>query len=585
MYSASKFLSNPTKKNLIYNKYKSFIDNSKKENKNKIKSYIYLMKKDQVNFLENSIIRNNSKNNIQENNNENDNNNPNNLNRNINHLQKAQKKNLSHQLHSKGIFQIYNSKLFFDTLNKIKKEKEKNNAFTNRNNINLKNILNNSISLLNENHFKSKNSQDNIDKSKSIISTLKKIENEKKFLKSQSNIYKIEYIKKMVRKHYFEKFDNLKQFFKYINLNSNNKNYLTLEDFVFYLKEILKVDIDKKEIRYLLNANGIIKIDYCDFKYIFFPEQINKKNLNLKLKNNLYVNEKNKSNNYNSSQSKFLNNEKIPFIEKRVFSIPNIHNITTKIVEKLSLNKVYNKNNNLYIDVNKDYNNIVLEKNRDNQNSKLINNNKKINDILTFYKSIINYNNNINSKNNNESNSYETNLMKINGINNLNNINKSNPIKNDINIDLNKKNINEINNSNLKNNNLYNITNINKGKEYKLNNLIKNTKKNNKLNTLVDYMNKIENEKSIEINNILNKENKNKINNINCIYNKHKNKTISVDNYSKSSFREIINPPIKSNSKLFFINEKNKNLMEFEKSNMSVDSPNKKKNLDIIGIL
>ena len=39
--------------------------------------------------------------------------------------------------------------------------------------------------------------------------------------------------------------------------------------------------------------------------------------------------------------------------------------------------------------------------------------------------------------------------MKINGINNLDNINKSNPIKNDINIDLNKKNINEINNSNL----------------------------------------------------------------------------------------------------------------------------------------
>ena len=65
----------------------------------------------------------------------------------------------------------------------------------------------------------------------------------------------------------------------------DNDNYLNIEDIIFYLKEIIKVNIDKKEIRQLLYNNGIIKVDFNNFKFIFFPDLRQNQMINLKLKN------------------------------------------------------------------------------------------------------------------------------------------------------------------------------------------------------------------------------------------------------------------------------------------------------------
>ena len=60
------------------------------------------------------------------------------------------------------------------------------------------------------------------------------MEDEKNFSSKQSNIFKIEYIKKLIRKHYFDNFDNLKECFN--NMCGDNDNYLNIEDIIFYLK-------------------------------------------------------------------------------------------------------------------------------------------------------------------------------------------------------------------------------------------------------------------------------------------------------------------------------------------------------------
>ena len=66
---------------------------------------------------------------------------------------------------------------------------------------------------------------------------------------------------------------------------SGKERYITIDDIIFYLKEIIKVNLDKREIRQLLYTNGIIKVDFNNFKFIFFPEMRNNKIVSLRLKN------------------------------------------------------------------------------------------------------------------------------------------------------------------------------------------------------------------------------------------------------------------------------------------------------------
>ena len=66
---------------------------------------------------------------------------------------------------------------------------------------------------------------------------------------------------------------------------SGKERYITIDDIIFYLKEIIKVNLDKREIRQLLYTNGIIKVDLNNFKFIFFPEMRNNKIVSLRLKN------------------------------------------------------------------------------------------------------------------------------------------------------------------------------------------------------------------------------------------------------------------------------------------------------------
>ena len=176
-------------------------------------------------------------------------------------------------LYAKQKFPINDSKLFFNLLNKRKNKKNVDiNEFGNNNYINSNSSY---FSQINESNYKT--IYDDVDKNninKVNIILKRKGFDDKNFLNCQSNIFKFDYIKKIIRKYYFENFDCLKDYFNYINVNNNN--YLTIEDFVYFFKEIINICIDKKEIRYLLYSNNIIKVDFNCFKYIFFPEQINK---------------------------------------------------------------------------------------------------------------------------------------------------------------------------------------------------------------------------------------------------------------------------------------------------------------------
>ena len=199
-----------------------------------------------------------------------------------------------------------------------------------------------------------------------------KIEDEKNFSNKQSNIYKIEYIKKLIRKHYFDNFDNLKEYFN--NMCGDNDNYLNIEDIIFYLKEIIKVNIDKKEIRQLLYNNGIIKVDFNNFKFIFFPDLRQNQMINLKLKNEkcnffknkVYVNiheidfsSKNKSDSkIKKNNNNNISSEKINEIIKKEniykSTIERVHQ-RNEINKKLKTRGLNNKMKFLLMDINKDF--------------------------------------------------------------------------------------------------------------------------------------------------------------------------------------------------------------------------------------
>ena len=217
-------------------------------------------------------------------------------------------------------------------------------------------------------NYEQKNNNEKIDKFNSHEDNNCLSEIEKNFT-NNSDIYKIEYIKKIIRKHYFENFDNLKDYFM---IMSGKERYITIDDIIFYLKEIIKVNLDKKEIRQLLYTNGIIKVDFNNFKFIFFPEMRNNKIISLRLKNekcnlkkeiNVNIANLKKANAIKTVNVLNENCIRPPYIRKetakdiinkssretiRVF--PNM-----EIKKKLKCRELNSKMRFFFIDVNKDY--------------------------------------------------------------------------------------------------------------------------------------------------------------------------------------------------------------------------------------
>ena len=175
------------------------------------------------------------------------------------------------------------------------------------------------------------------------------MEDEKNFSSKQSNIFKIEYIKKLIRKHYFDNFDNLKDYFNNMR-GKDNDNYLNIEDIIFYLREIIKVNIDKKEIRQLLYNNGIIKVDFTNFKFIFFPDLRQNKMINLKLKNEKC--------NFFKDKVCIISSEKIKEYKKNQNINKSIQERSyqrSEINKKLRIRGLNNKMKFLLMDINKDF--------------------------------------------------------------------------------------------------------------------------------------------------------------------------------------------------------------------------------------
>jgi len=194
------------------------------------------------------------------------------------YLQRTQNKQLNfHNLKSLRLFFDKSNKYKIDSINGIPNVKviktRKKDTYLNRSCSQINKVSKKNIDKYSDNHER-KNNNEKIDNSSYL-------EIEKNFA-NNSDIYKIEYIKKIIRKHYFENFDNLKDYFM---IMSGKERYITIDDIIFYLKEIIKVNLDKREIRQLLYTNGIIKVDFNNFKFIFFPEMRNNKIVSLRLKN------------------------------------------------------------------------------------------------------------------------------------------------------------------------------------------------------------------------------------------------------------------------------------------------------------
>ena len=291
----------------------------------------------------------------------------------------------------------------------------------------------------NENNER-KNNYEKIDKFKKHEDSNSYLEIEKNFV-NNSDIYKIEYIKKIIRKHYFENYENLKDYFMIL---SGRERYITIDDIIFYLKEIIKVKLDKREIRQLLYTNGIIKVDFNNFKFIFFPEMRNNKIVSLRLRNekcNLLKKEINvnivnlkKSNtlktvNIANENLKPLNikkeTEKVQINQssrEKIRIFPN-----KEIKKKLKNRELNSKMKFFLIDVNKDF---ILKRfnekydNSDRKFSKMkqsfnlniingSNKNKKFEGLKNL-KKIINLKNNENNKSNIKSSKSYNNLNKNN---------------------------------------------------------------------------------------------------------------------------------------------------------------------------
>jgi len=586
------FFTIPTNHNIIYKNYKSFIKNNileeNKISKNEkcLKSSLSLKNKDLINILNNSLIRINSEKNI------NDNNkiltNINNTNGNINGIKIKSKNDLSYtNLYAKQKFPINDSKLFFNLLNRRKIQKKADiNEFRYNNYINSNSS---SFSLLNESNYKTiydDKYNNNINNNNKVNILLKrKGFDDKKFLNCQSNIYKFDYIKKIIRKYYFENFLCLKDYFNYINyINVNSNNFLTIEDFVYFLKEIVNISLDKNEIRYLLNSNNIIKVDFNCFKYIFFPEQINNKLINLILKNkksnSSIINKKFKfKNNYSCiAKIRKKNDDNLPSIEKRVYSFENID---MKQNPKLKIN---NKILNINKDINNDPNSFKPKVNL----KKIRKINVYINNLyINFIKNKNKNKNNIVKKNKNEINKesvIKLNIQKISK--DTENINKKKKSFN--------KSVNIINDNNKNNKNKITDNNKNNKKEITITNIFVNNKKKNddikkeqdkKLKSIDNEIN----EKNIEsksktqrLFSYENRNNKNKISPISKISIKNNNlkNAKNSKNANISHYRDLFTI-YRNNGKLFFMNKNNilNNKMSLD------DSKNKEKNSDILKIL
>ena len=123
-------------------------------------------------------------------------------------------------------------KIFFDKINKLNKSNRNstNDIFTvkisktkkTENNLNRScpGIKNDIIKIINK-HYENSEINNEIENNKGN-EELTALEDEKNFSNNHSNIYKIEYVKKLIRKHYFENFDNLKEYFNNI---SGKENY------------------------------------------------------------------------------------------------------------------------------------------------------------------------------------------------------------------------------------------------------------------------------------------------------------------------------------------------------------------------
>lgn len=563
MNAISKFYTNPTEKNLnisLYHRYKSFIkDNILKskeiqKNEKENKTSISLNNNEQFINFNNNLIRINSDKIMNEYNYDL----KNIFCANINKNDKNRKQFLSqNNIFSKAKFKANHSKLFFGILNKNFSNNYKERDFNKNpfyNYLNLKNIsnTNNSLFLSNKSYFQSIYS-DNISYNSGDGLTIikRKGQGDKDFYNSHSNIYKIEYIKKIIRKYYFDNFDNIKDYYNFIKIDNNN--YLTTEDFITFLKNILKIVIDRKELRYLLISNGIIKVDYICFKYIFFPEQTNKKRLNLKLKNEKENSMKIK-NNYSYIRRKTKNEFKDNLsIRKKISPFEDDSNLNISIIQKVKLN---NKDNDLLNKVNKDFKSLKIENDLDNRNNKIIKKNKYINKIYKMF---------IKRK---YIPKIDESLLKINSI--------------EINNNINKKSLKEIKKDkiNICSNNDINRIIINNKKEIKRENemMVQNNDKKGNINS-----NENKRKTEITINSSVKVKDKNKFNKEYSIHaNDKKNKTIKEDKQSNILFRN--NFGVCKNNVEFIINKNINDSKEF-KTSIKVDLRKKEKNSDIIEYL
>ena len=347
-----------------------------------------------------------------------------------------------------------------------------------------------------------------------------------------------------MRNYYFKNFDTLKEY--YNDINYNNNSYLSTEDFVFYLKEKVNIDTDAKELKNLLNKNGIIKVDYSRFKYIFFPELSNNKVISFKLKNekNIYLNDTPFNKN---AQEEISPN---PKDEKKLFSIESVPDPTGKIIRKIKLNNVKkNKINYSLMNINRRTRNEnkKSENLNENNNFKSMNNNRILKAIKIYNKKnfdlfllkIMEKNSKYNSNNINEKelNDY----LKISSVNT--------DIKDD------SKNKNKIYADNDKKSKIINLFNNKKN-----NNNIKIFKKNNsKIISLTSSKNIIKEK-----------------------YTMKRNKTIINEKNPKDSYRDLLFY-YKNNHKLFFTHEKSpSNIKLFGRND---ETRNKEKNSDIIEFL
>ena len=530
-------------------------ENKKLKNIKDTKSNLFLQKLKQANSLDNSLIRLNSQNKFLENSNF--------INSNA-YLKTINQENYKVQKFSKKFLSQYNlnpkissNEYFFDLLSRRNNIKESSGKSNNYDNHNLKLKLNNisnssnySISLFNNSQKIYTKYPDlfNIYKNNNYdLPNLNNKDNEKVSInfENKSNIYKIEYIKKLMRIYYFKNFDTLKEY--YNDINYHNNSYLSTDDFVFYLKEKIKINIDAKEIKNLLNKNGIIKVDYSSFKYIFFPELANNKVISFKLKNekNIYVNDTPFNNNLREEISSNTKDD------KKLFSIENVLDPTGKIIRKIKLNNL--KKNK----INYSLMNIIR---------RIRNENKKIENLTennNLKKSV--YNNRI------------LNAIKIYNKKDLDLFLLKSMEKNS------KNNTNNINEKEL--NDFLKISSINKDIKDESKNKDKIFTDNDKKSKIINVFNKKKNDNNIKIF----KKNNSKINSLtsskNIIKEKYtmkRNKTIINEKNPKDSYRDLLFY-YKNNHKLFFTHEKSpSNLKLFGRND---ETRNKEKNSDIIEFL